>query len=213
MKNYQLGLILLIKLLLELINMCGICIEMKKLIRNVITIYVVLMLSLRGFMKIHKSSVPLRPIVSFVNSPTYNLSKFLSRVLSSLLKNNYSVRNSREFLECIKNYSVEENECLVSFDVVSLLHLCRWTRLLPSCWNFSHLMILCLLVHVSVSLTSNKVSKYVWIPLFFHTKSLFSSKPLVLPWVIAFLPSLLIFTWNTLNTQLSLRFILLPTFG
>ena len=54
------------------------------------------------------------------NSPTYNLSKFLSRVLSSLLKNNYSVRNSREFVECIKNYSVEENECLVSFDVVSL---------------------------------------------------------------------------------------------
>ena len=70
--------------------------------------------------KIHKSSVPLRPIVSFVNSPTYNLSKFLSRVLSSLLKNNYSVRNSREFVECIKNYSVKENECLVSFDVVSL---------------------------------------------------------------------------------------------
>ena len=73
-----------------------------------------------GLPKIHKSSVPLRPIVSFVNSPTYNLSKFLSRVLSSLLKNNYSVRNSREFVECIKNYSVEENECLVSFDVVSL---------------------------------------------------------------------------------------------
>ena len=73
-----------------------------------------------GLPKIHKSSVPVRPIVSFVNSPTYNLSKFLSRVLSSLLKNNYSVRNSREFVECIKNYSVEENECLVSFDVVSL---------------------------------------------------------------------------------------------
>ena len=64
--------------------------------------------------------MPLRPIVSFVNSPTHNLSKFLSRVLSSLLKNNYSVRNSQEFVECIKNYSVEENECLVSFDVVSL---------------------------------------------------------------------------------------------
>ena len=28
----------------------------------------------------------IRPIVTFVNSPTYNLSKFLSRVLSSLLK-------------------------------------------------------------------------------------------------------------------------------
>ena len=64
--------------------------------------------------------MPLRPIVSFVNFPTYNLSKFLSRVLSSLLKDNYSVRNSREFVECIRNYSVEGNEYLVSFDVVSL---------------------------------------------------------------------------------------------
>ena len=73
-----------------------------------------------GRPKIYKSSVPLRPIVSFVNSSTYNLSKFLSRVLSSLLKNNYSVRNSREFVECIKIYSVQEDECLVPFDVVSL---------------------------------------------------------------------------------------------
>ena len=73
-----------------------------------------------GLPKIYKSSVPLRPIVSFVSSSTYNLSKFLSRVLSSFLKNNYSVRNSREFVECIRNYSVEENECLVVFDVVSL---------------------------------------------------------------------------------------------
>ena len=97
--------------------------------------------------------------------------------------------------------------------LLACLHLCRLTRLLPSCWSFSHLMILCLLLHVSVSLTSNKVSKYVWILLFFHTKSIFSRKPLVLPWVLAFLLSLLIFTWNTLNTQLSLRFILLPTFG
>ena len=48
---------------------------------------------------------------------------------------------------------------------------------------------------------------------FFIQKVFFSSKPLVLPWVYAFLLSLLIFTWNTLNTQLSLRFILLPAFG
>ena len=29
-----------------------------------------------GLPKIHKANLPLRPIVSFVNSPTYNLSKF-----------------------------------------------------------------------------------------------------------------------------------------
>ena len=73
-----------------------------------------------GLPKIHKSAVPLRPIVSFVNSPAYNLSKFLSRILSGLVKNNYSVRNSREFAEYVKNCHVQKNEIFVSFGVVSL---------------------------------------------------------------------------------------------
>ena len=55
-----------------------------------------------GLPKIHKVSVPLRPIVSFINLPTYNLSKFLSRILSSLSVNRYSVRNSKELLFVIQ---------------------------------------------------------------------------------------------------------------
>ena len=66
-----------------------------------------------GLSKIHKSTVPLRPIVLFVNSPAYNLSKSLSRILSGLVKNNYSVRNSREFLEYIKNCHVQKNEIFI----------------------------------------------------------------------------------------------------
>jgi hypothetical protein len=33
---------------------------------------------LYGLPKIHKETVPLRPIVSFIGSPTYNLAKFIS---------------------------------------------------------------------------------------------------------------------------------------
>ena len=73
-----------------------------------------------GLPKVHKVSVPLRPIVSFINSPTYNLSKFLSRILSSLLVNRYSVRNSKEFVDYVKNFTISKSEILVSFDVVSL---------------------------------------------------------------------------------------------
>ena len=73
-----------------------------------------------GLPKVHKVSVLLRPIVSFINSPMYNLSKFLSRILTSLLVNRYSVRNSKEFVDYIKNFTIFENEILVSFDVVSL---------------------------------------------------------------------------------------------
>ena len=63
-----------------------------------------------GLPKIHKASVPLRPIVSFINSPTYNLSKFLSRILSSLLVNCYSVRNSKEFVDYVQNFTISESE-------------------------------------------------------------------------------------------------------
>ena len=70
--------------------------------------------------KIHKAPVPLHPIVSFINSPTYNLSKFLSRILSSLLVSRYNVRNSEEFVDYVQNFTISESKILVSFDVVSL---------------------------------------------------------------------------------------------
>ena len=57
-----------------------------------------------GLPKVHKVSMPLRPIVSFINLPTYNLSKILSRILSSLLVNRYSVRNYKEFVDYVKNF-------------------------------------------------------------------------------------------------------------
>ena len=73
-----------------------------------------------GLPKIHKTDVPLRPIVSFINSPTYNLSKFLANIISALVTNRFSVNNSIDFIERIKNIAIEEDEILVSFDVVSL---------------------------------------------------------------------------------------------
>ena len=73
-----------------------------------------------GLPKVHKANVPLRPIVSFVNSPTYNLSKFLCKIISPLLKNTYTVNNSVEFTNLIRDQIVGPNEVFVSFDVVSL---------------------------------------------------------------------------------------------
>ena len=69
------------------------------------------------------STCKLRRDVCFtqIYSATYNLLKFLSRILSSLLVNPYSVRNSKEFVDYVQNFTLSENEILVSFDVVSLL--------------------------------------------------------------------------------------------
>ena len=50
-----------------------------------------------GLIKIHKQGFSVRPIISTINSPTYNLSKFFSQFLQSKLKKTKShIDNSLE---------------------------------------------------------------------------------------------------------------------
>jgi len=59
--------------------------------------------------------------VSFVGSPSYQLSKHLAHILSPLVGNTPShVKNSTKFAEFISQQSVAPGEILLSFDVVSL---------------------------------------------------------------------------------------------
>ena len=74
-----------------------------------------------GLPKIHKPGYPLRPIVSFIDSPTYMLSKHLAQILRPLMNNtDLTVKNSVEFCEQMKNVRPKEDDELLSFDVVSL---------------------------------------------------------------------------------------------
>ena len=76
---------------------------------------------LYGLPKIHKQGIPLRPIVSFVESPTYNFSKEIARILSHLVgKSERHVKNSYDFVEFLNTIKVGNNESMVSFDVVLL---------------------------------------------------------------------------------------------
>ena len=76
---------------------------------------------LYGLPKIHKPGIPLRPIVSFVLSPTYELSKFLASLLSPCVGlTNHHVKNSGQFTQFITTQTLTDTDVLVSFDVVSL---------------------------------------------------------------------------------------------
>ena len=71
--------------------------------------------------KVHKPGKQMRPIVSSINSPTYRLSKWLQYQLQRLEPfPSFSVKNRYEFINSIKNITIEENEVLVSFDVTAL---------------------------------------------------------------------------------------------
>ena len=75
---------------------------------------------LYGLPKIHKKGIPMWPIVSFINSPLYNLSKFLCKLLSPLVGNTeFTVKNACEFVQFLNYIVLKKNECMVSFDVVS----------------------------------------------------------------------------------------------
>ncbi|KER32436.1 hypothetical protein T265_01491 [Opisthorchis viverrini] len=70
-----------------------------------------------GLPKVHKETVPLRPIVSLPGTPTYNVSRELWKRLKYLtIGSQYSINNAGQFLEKPKNVRIEEDEIMVSFD-------------------------------------------------------------------------------------------------
>jgi hypothetical protein len=91
-----------------------------------------------GLPKIHKPGFPLRPIVSFIDSPTYMLSKHLAQILSPMMgKTDFTVKNSVEFCEQMKNVSLKEDEELVPLTLSLCSHLFLWNspfKLLKICF-------------------------------------------------------------------------------
>ena len=80
-----------------------------------------------GTEKLHKidrndkvDKLPLRPIVSNIGIVSYQLAKYLAKLLSPLSKSECTVQSSTEFMEHIKTKTVPRGYHLVSFDVISL---------------------------------------------------------------------------------------------
>ncbi|XP_046395470.1 uncharacterized protein LOC124162815 [Ischnura elegans] len=74
-----------------------------------------------GLPKIHKEGTPLRPIISAIDSPTYQLARYIATSLQlDVEKANSYAKNSTHFLDLIQNVKMEMDDILVSFDVVSL---------------------------------------------------------------------------------------------
>ena len=74
-----------------------------------------------GLPKVHKEGTPMRPIVSAIGSPSYNLAKELARILTPLAGNTlHSVKNSSAFVERVSVMELEARDRLVSFDVTNL---------------------------------------------------------------------------------------------
>lgn len=77
---------------------------------------------LYGLPKIHKPSCPIRPVVSFTNSPSYKLFSCLNSILrdNCELNNPCSLRNTFDLTEKLSDYIIPPESRLISFDVVNL---------------------------------------------------------------------------------------------
>ena len=76
---------------------------------------------LYGLPKLHKPNIPMRSIVSFCGSPTYQLSKYSPNVLKPLTdESRHKLQSTENFIDPIKTIQIPDDHKLVSFDVKSL---------------------------------------------------------------------------------------------
>ena len=81
---------------------------------------------LYGLPKIHKGfsiadGDPLRPIVSCINSPCYNLSKYFNNILNKITdQHKYDLLSSIDLKKSLDEITLDDSDMLVSFDVQAL---------------------------------------------------------------------------------------------
>lgn len=86
-----------------------------------LTTYTAIAPRIYGLPKIHKDGMPLRPICSSVNSPSFGLCKYIVNILKNLTKNSkYNVKDALDFKTKMDKTQLLDDEVLISFDVISL---------------------------------------------------------------------------------------------
>ena len=77
--------------------------------------------SFYGLPKVHKAGTPLRPIVSSINSVTYECASYLADILGKVIgKSEHHILNTEAFVNRVKDLKVEPEEILISYDVSAL---------------------------------------------------------------------------------------------
>ena len=74
---------------------------------------------LYGLPKIHKVGNPIRPVLNTIGTFNYNLAKFFVPLLEPLTTNEYTLKNSLEFIKEINEINFN-NKIMASFDIQSL---------------------------------------------------------------------------------------------
>ena len=94
-----------------------------------------------GLAKIHKQGVPLRPIISLTNTPTYKLASYLYNDLKNAIPLPKShINNSFEFVSKIKGTTLTDDDLFISLDVVSLFTNVTCEQVIKSLEKRAHII-------------------------------------------------------------------------
>ena len=75
---------------------------------------------LYGTCKVHKTDNPLRPVVSMIRTPEYELAKYLDSLIKPSIPDKFMLYSTDNFLEKLNKFDVQPGDYSISFDVVSL---------------------------------------------------------------------------------------------
>ena len=75
---------------------------------------------LYGSCKVHKTGYPVRPIVAMINTPEYNLAKYLDAIIKPYIPMKHAITSNVEFLQKLNDYEIMADDRCISFDAVSL---------------------------------------------------------------------------------------------
>ena len=75
---------------------------------------------LYGMAKVYKPDIPLKPVVSMINTPEYKLAKFLDRLIKPHIPDRFLLHSTEHFIDSLKDVPYSKKDSMVSFDVVSL---------------------------------------------------------------------------------------------
>ena len=105
---------------------------------------------LYGLPKVHKDGMPMRPVLSMIQTAQYKIAKFLDKLIKPLIKSNFECKDSFEFATFISQFEKNsDNDFMVSFDVSSLLTnvpLSETIELCCSSWSMNdsqHKLFIC----------------------------------------------------------------------
>ena len=73
-----------------------------------------------GLCKIHKNGNPLRQVVSMGGTASYELAKYLDKIIKPYIPDEYMLYSTTMFLDHIKSFQFQPGDSLASFDVESL---------------------------------------------------------------------------------------------